>query len=445
MRATILATGALGLALAAGQVAWAQETPPAGAQSPPAPAGNYVTREEYDKLRSEMQSVQKELAGIKADRAARQAEVDQTFDEIQRDISTNRGLINELHLGTNRFTIAGDAEAGFTTVRKEPSSFDATFAPLFLWQLSDRLLFEGALDISGSTDPDTQTSSTDVTLTLANISYLVNDYVYVGGGLFAVPFAQYHWRFDPPWINPLPDDPLVFGDRAIAPSSETGAFVGGGIPAGGTRIEYNVYVANGPTLITNDPDAAGSLNFDDFTDLNNNKAVGGRIGWVPVPEFDVGYSIQYSKPGSSGFNDVYAVLQAVDAIYRKELEPILGTLTVRGEWVFTNVTKATYDPTGELGFGPLTFDNDRNGGYVLASYRPTRVSNKILKNTEFVGRYDIIDVSSDAPGGGEENRWTFGLDYWLTSSVVLKTAYQIDSKQVGPDQNAFFVQCGIGL
>jgi hypothetical protein len=94
-----------------------------------------------------------------------------------------------------------------------------------------------------------------------------------GGGLFTVPFGQYHNHFDPPWIDKFPNDPLAFD--AIAPVSEVGFFAKGAIPSGTTRWTYDVYATNGPNLIASDPSAAGQLNFDDFTDLNNNKAAGG--------------------------------------------------------------------------------------------------------------------------------------------------------------------------
>ena len=69
----------------------------------------------------------------------------------------------------------------------------------------------------------------------------------------------------------------------------------------------------------------------------------------------------------------------------------------------------------------------------------------MIKNFEFVVRYDTIRVSKGAPGGGDESRWAFGIDYWVTPSVVLKTAYEIDDKNTGSGQNTFFVQCGFGL
>jgi hypothetical protein len=109
------------------------------------------------------------------------------------------------------------------------------------------------------------------------------------------------------------------------------------------------------------------------------------------------------------------------------------------------VQRATYDPTGALGFGPVSFSNFRDGGYLELAYRPTYCPDKYVRNLEFVTRYDILRIPLAAPGGNTEQRWEFGVDYWLTPSAVLKVSYEIDDKKVGPSQNAFFVQFGIGL
>jgi hypothetical protein len=260
-----------------------------------------------------------------------------------------------------------------------------------------------------------------------------------------VPFGVYHNHFDPPWINKFPDDPLPFGDSAIAPSSQVGVFVRGAVPAGPTKITYDVYVTNGPQLITKDPDAAGSLNFDDFTDLNGNKAVGGRIGFLPFPDMELGYSLQVSQPQPNGFDRAHATLQAFDFNYRPTVEAISGALDVRAEWVLSDVTKETYDPTGSLGFGPTKFGNYRQGGYVQVGYRPTLVANQFLRNVEFVGRYDWLTGPLNAPGGDHEKRITLGVDYWVAPNAVLKFAYEFDDRKVEPSQDAFLVQFGIGL
>ena len=446
MNHRIALCGLLGLALPGASV-FAQEAASPPAASPPANSG-YVTREEYDKLKSQLDTVVKQMGDIKKEQTVSQAEVDKTIEDIEKDIHDNHRLINDLQLGSSKVYVGGDGHAGFTSQRKNDSTFDATFSPLLVWELDKNVLFEGALDISGSTANDIDgnpSSSTTTNLLLANITYTVCDNFYLGGGLFAVPFARYHQHFDAPWINKLPDDPLVFGDRAIAPSSETGVFGGGAVPMGSTKLEYNAYVANGPALITNGP-AAGSLDFDDYTDMNNGKAYGGRIGFLPISQVDVGYSIQYSNPTPHGFGEnVHALLQAVDVQYKTDIQEIAGTLEAKGEWVWSNVSKVTYDPDGTLGFGPTRFNNDRNGGYLQLGYRPSLVGNKIIKNFEVLVRYDAINASADAPGGGNEHRWTIGLDYWVTPSVVLKTAYEFDNKEVGPNQNTFLVQCGFAL
>jgi hypothetical protein len=48
------------------------------------------------------------------------------------------------------------------------------------------------------------------------------------------------------------------------------------------------------------PATPGQLNFDDFADVNNDKAVGGRIGFEPFTDLSMGYSVQLSRPSPSG-------------------------------------------------------------------------------------------------------------------------------------------------
>jgi len=440
MRSRLLGAALFALALCA-RAAIAQDQP--------------ITREEYNRLQNTVNRMQQEIDALKKDKAAQQAQLDQMkkgqvsqedmdkiIDDIQKDIRDNRSLLGSLKHGTTKLVIAGDADAGFTARQHENSNFEATFAPLFLWQINEKILFEGGLDISVERN-DANENETAVDLTLANMSYLVNNNLVLTGGLFVVPFGVHHLHFDPPWINKLPDDPLPFGDGGIAPSSELGAMASGAFMIAGTRMTYAVYVTNGPGLITDDPDAAGMLDFDNFTDLNNDKAIGGRLSWLPVREFEIGASIMRASVNPDGFDkNVNALLWAVDANYTKELDWLKGQLNLRAEWVWNNVEDVTYHPTGSP---PLRFDNNRNGGYVQIAYRPTMADSKIIRNFEFPVRYDRLEASLDAPGGDREQRVTIGIDYWLAPNAVLKVAYQIDDKEVGEDQNAFLMQFGLGL
>lgn len=421
-----------------------------------------VSREEYERLLRQQEQMRQEIDRLNATRSApatRPAEeppdvrpaTRPDLDDLDDRLRKLEGDARAALPGTEHLVILGDAAIGFTNAQHTNSTFTAAVSPLLLWQPTGRLLFEAAFDAGVSTDAGGN-SSTSIDLTIADASFIVNDHLIVGGGLFVVPFGQYHNHFDPPWINKLPDDPLVFSDGGIAPSSEVGMFARGAFATHGlpglhsAKVTYDAYLTNGPLLITSDPAAAGRLNFDDFTDLNNGKAVGGRIGFLPIPAVETGYSIQYSQAAPSGFpQHAHVLLQAADVNWVQEVRPIGGQVTARAEWVWSQVENVTYDPHGNLGFGPLSFANWRQGGYALIAYRPTLSPNRYLRNTEFVFRYDMQRTPLRAPGGAHEQRYTFGVDYWLTPSAVLKVAYEIDDRKPGPHQNAFFVQLGLGL
>jgi hypothetical protein len=101
---------------------------------------------------------------------------------------------------------------------------------------------------------------------------------------------------------------------------------------------------------------------------------------------------------------------------------------------------------GTLGFGPIRFDNDRDGGYVEAAYRPTKALDEWVNNLEFALRYDWLNVSSGAPGGGDEDRLIPGISYWFTPRTVLKTAYAFDNRENGMyDNNIFATQLATGF
>ncbi len=473
MSGAALGIAAIGSLLAA----WPVRCEPPPGESP------YVTREEYDKLLREQKALRQELEEMKRERARDRATTApastaplsttpfsttqsvslppasdrgrpaggaaadaQAVDrreliDLRRDVSQ----LQHFRTGFDQFLLGGDAQVGFQSFRHGQSTFGASISPLILWRPVDKLLFESAFDIGIDTDPASGSSSTSFDLTIANVSYEVNDYLLLGGGLFVVPFGVYHNHFDPPWINKFPDDPPVFSDGGLAPSSEVGLFARGALPAGAAKITYDVYLTNGPSLNTRSGDSAGSLNFADFRDLNGNKAIGGRIGIIPIPELEAGYSIQVSEPNPSGFNRVHALLQALDVNYRPEIAAIGGVLDLRAEYVWSDVSKTTYDPTGALGFGPIRFANQRQGGYLQLGYRPTKAASSFLRKLEFVGRFDFLNSPLRAPGGEHEHRWTIGIDYWLASNAVFKIAYEFDHKKIGERDDGFLAQFGIGF
>lgn len=408
-------------------------------------SGQFVTREEYDKVVKELDTIKKRLGIVEEQKTTQDKENEQTFDDYDKELKSIKSLATTAQPGTTRPLLTGWADVGYADRKGENSTFSASFNPILLWKLNDRLFFEGELEF------ELEGSDTEVSLEYANLSYIANDYLTLKGGRFLSPFGTFAERLHPGWINKLPDAPLPFGHGGLAPTSELGVQASGGFPVGPTKFNYAVYVSNGPRLNTgeDEPEEAGLLHFDNNTDVNNNKAVGTRIGFLPIPELELGYSFQYARVREGG--GVNAYLHAVDLGYVRDCNWLKGTIDVRGQWVWSQVGDVTYDADGSLGFGPLMFDNRRDGGYAQVAYRPSKVNNKFLQNLEGVCRWDMINNPSGAPAetGFDEDRWTFGLNYWLGSSTVIKAAYQFGERRTpgegSENINAILFQAAMGF
>src|SRR5438552_5619394 len=435
--------------------AMAQDTAP----SPP--SSDYVSRAEYDKLKSEHEAMKQELDALKAaiqkmTAGAAQAPApgktisegkqvvapgptEAATEELRKEVETLKTQVKETFPGTTKFLLGGYGTAGFTARSGEDPFFDAAFNAIFLFKMTDRLFFEGELEF------EFEDNETTTNLEIAQISYLLNDYMTIGVGRFLNPTNFFVERQHMNWVNKLPDKPLAVYD-GLLPESELGGQLRGVIPIGPTKLEYVGFVANAPGLITESDDFSeiGMLDFDNDANTGGHVAVGGHLGFIPIPQLEIGYGIQRSKVGPRD-QAVVAILQSADVNYVQDSTLLKGLINFRAQWVWSHVGNFVYDPDGSQGFGPLEFNNNRNGGYVELDYRPTHIDNDILKNFEGVFRYDRLN-QLHTPVGFDEQRWTFGLNYWLTPSTVIKAAYEVDDKNGGArDQNAFLMQAAVGF
>src|SRR5438067_6488147 len=427
------------------------------------PPPDYVSRAEYDKLKAEHEAMKQELEALKT--AVRQmangavpaapaegptktaaegkqvvtAPSSQAVDELRQEVETLKTEVKETFPGSTKFLLAGYGTAGFTARSGEDPFFDAAFNAIFLWKLTDRLFFEGELEL------EFEDEETTINLEIAQASYLLNDYMTIGVGRFLNPTDYFVERQHMNWVNKLPDKPLAVYD-GLLPESELGAQLRGVIPMGPTKVEYVGFVANAPGLITAPDDFSklGMLDFDNDANLGGHVAVGGHVGFIPIPQLEVGYGIQRSKVGPRD-HAVENVLQSADFNYVQDSPLLKGLINFRAQWVWSHVGDFVYDPDGQQGFGPLEFNNNRNGGYVQLAYRPTHIDNDIIKNVEGVFRYDRLN-QLHTPVGFDEQRFTLGLNYWVTPSAVVKVAYELDDENGGArDQNAFMTQVAVGF
>jgi len=422
----------------------------------------FVTRKEYDELKAELLAMKKELDALKKEKTVApkretsespavastaskpEGPEGQVVDDSQKEVTPTvaRPFAQSLDslLGTTKFLLAGWAEGMFEARNGQVSTFSASFNPIFLWELTPKLLFDGRLEIEPSG------GGTNVNLVNAQISYLLNDYIALGAGEFFSPSNVFVERFEPQWINKLPDRPLAVY-HGLLPNISVGAQVRGGFPIGPTRANYAFYVSNGPVLNTFDARTAGTLDFNSYTDNNDNKAVGGRVGFLPIPGVEVGYGFETSKPGFQGttFHDVQAFVQSVDLEVTRDSDLLKGRINLFAQYAWSHVDHAVYDPDGSLGFGPLAFTSKQDGGYAELAYRPTKVDIDFVRNLELIFRWDHLSRDPSGLGDPWETRWTFGLNYWLSPSTVLKAAYEWDQPSGEPNRNALFIQTAMGF
>jgi hypothetical protein len=424
----------------------------------------YVTRKEYEELKAQMLAMKQELDALKKEKAtaSKQERVENQAvahnhevappegSQAQAVADTNKQVaeappppIAEAEgslLGTTKFLLAGWAEGMFEARNGSVSTFSASFNPLFLWELTPKILFDGRLEI------EPFSGGTSVNLVNAQISYLLNDYMAFGVGQFFSPSNVFVERFEPQWINLLPDRPIAVY-QGVLPNISVGAQVRGGFPIGPTRVDYAFYVANGPTLLTSDARSAGTLDFNSYTDINDDKAVGGRVGFLPIPGVEVGYGVETAKPGFQGstFAHVRDLVQSVDLEITRDSELLKGRINLLAQYAWSRVDHAVYDPDGSLGYGPLPLTAKRDGGYAEIAYRPTKLDIDFLRNLEMVFRWDHLSAQPSGLGDPEETRWTIGLDYWLSPSTVIKAAYEWDKPNGQPNKNAVLLQTAMGF
>lgn len=322
-------------------------------------------------------------------------------------------------VGQNKFVVLGNAEATYTATKGASSFGDVNFKPIFLWKISDKLFAEAEVEI------ETGDGEVNVGLEYANMCYIVNPYLILHAGRFLPKFGAYRGRMGEGFINRFAGKPAGFGDGGIGAMNETGVGAEGGLPFGDIKINYDLYISNGPQLLT-DPENAGQFEYEAYTSNNKFSAIGGRVAILPFQNssLELGYSFQSkSKTGEVGtpYQNVGVTMQAVDINYFQNIPAIKSTVRFIGELKHQKVGTAIYKNFDSTDF---TFTDAPTAYYASATIRPSLVENKFLRNLELAGRYSYFKRPADAPWGGTNiSQFEMALDYWLKWNCVVKFCY----------------------
>lgn len=407
-----------------------------------------ISRAEYEQMKREMEQMRKELNALKAEKAQAAAPSSKgglatsAVDALSQRVDTLEGLTKP---GESKFHLAGSASATFTSSNRDNSNFEATFSPILLWHLNDNLFFESEVEFELSGH------ETETKLEYAALHWTLSDNFELVAGKFLNPMNTFVERYETKWINRLPDTPLAIYD-GILPESNVGFQLRGALPIGRvSKLNFAAYVSNAPSVVTDDPESAGMLDFDNWSSSHDNKAVGGRVGFQFCPNFELGYGLQYSRVrGDEGGTSVASLQQSVDL--QGYVDALKGRFNLWGQYAWSNVGGRHYDVldtvdpvTGDLITSHALDNNKRSGGYLQVSYRGRQWESDLANRLEFIIRGDTFNQPNDAPGSFDERRLTFGLDYWLTSYTVLKTAWEIDNRDGDTNHNTFLIGIGTGL
>ena len=342
---------------------------------------------------------------------------------------------------SSKFVLTGYMSSGIKFT-KEASSFGANFSPILLWKPHERLIVEAELET------ELEGTETKINLEYIDASYFLNKYVTIRAGKFLSPFGIYQDRLHPQWINKLPSTPLGFNHDAspIGPTTEVGVDVRGNVPLGSAKMNYSLYLSNGPSLNTSSSEISeiGQLNYSSAEDNNKNKSFGGRVGLLPFSNssVEIGGSFQVGNVGEKGteYEKIKAKQYALDFTYVNSLDFLKGMIDVKAQWNWVNVDQANYiSPKDSTTY---TFNNKRDAAFVQAAYRPSMTQSKFLKKTELVFRYSGLNMQTGEvdPAKIILNQYTYGINYWYSWRTALKFAYQSQK-----DNNAFYVQLAVGF
>lgn len=369
---------------------------------------------------------------------------------------------------SHKFLVSGYGFINHEREENSNSQFEVGFNPIFLWSINNEILFEGELEL------ELEENSTAMALEYAHVVYVANKYLTFGAGKFLSPNNVFSERYHPAWINKLPDMPLGFSGHSsvqLVSGNQIGAQVRGGIPVESVKIVYAVYISNGPALNVEEemPDsnslmkynssnfknaindegegnhgaaATGTLSFGNIPDNNKNKAVGGRIGFLPVPELEIGYGFESARVGTDDteFSDVGYFNNIIDFSYIQDLKSLAGRIDLRGQFTSLNIDNP--------GIDHLDYDNKSNAWYAQLAYQPYYIENSFLKNIEIVARYDQIDLPEGAELNVDQKRITVGLNYWLSHSTVFKFAYEnttSEHEDKSESESSFIFQMAMGF
>ena len=354
---------------------------------------------------------------------------------------------------------AGDGRPGVT------NNFDQQrFIPFIYADVTEHVKVATELEIEHAVR-ESSANEIEVSLEFGFIDYLVNEQINLRGGILLMPLGKFNLLHDSP-LNDLTDRPLVA--QLIIPStmSETGAGIYGTFYPGRTgKMDYELYVTTGPcgygangTPLVSEADGTSQARQrtcagHDGADINNGKAVVGRLAYSPMLGVEIGGSSYYGNSNNNASNYTPLNITALDWTLQK------GPFELIGEAAWSYARGNSRAVIGNsIGFAPGSLltqigGNSGNGtppqrgmGYYIQGnyhFMPEFLSNWSPKRfgpgSTFTAviRYDRVNTNLDNTNGtggwGNLEQISFGLNYRPIEDTAIKLSYQYQPMAFNPN------------
>ncbi|RMF15058.1 MAG: hypothetical protein D6757_05210 [Alphaproteobacteria bacterium] len=437
-------------------------------------SGDQALMTRIEKLEAEVQALKAELrksqaeateaktkaeaATAKADEAV--AKVEKASNGVSPTTSALGGGLFNYRAGDVRFHLGGYAGGNVEFVDNgENSTFaDVNFNPIFLVQYKDWLLFESELEFE-TTDGE----GTKLELEYASLDLMLNDYATLVFGKYLSPIGLFQERLHPKWINKAISRPVGF-DGTVEPLTDVGLQLRGGIPVGeNMKLTYVFMIGNGPQV-----EEEGQPALEGFgEDNNDNKAIGGRISFFPVPWLELGGSAYHARV--SGLDELSGEADAdetglgvhVEAV-PAALEPTNADLDIFGahavatykdldlRFEYLHSKRDAFISVADPGGLPEALPTQKTEAwYAQAAYKLAGVTNQeFVKDLELVARFSQLNVKQGILFVDDaQDRLTFGVNYLLAPNIVIKVNYErrdFDEPDL-KTENRFMGQFAIGF
>jgi hypothetical protein len=335
------------------------------------------------------------------------------------------------------------------------------FVPFIYADITEHVKFASEIEIEHGIR---ETSDNEISLEFAHIDYLVNEPFNLRAGILLMPIGKFNLLHDSP-LNDLTDRPLV--SQFIIPSTmaETGAgFYGTFYPGRTSKLDYELYVTTGPCSYNSDgspriAEENGTRNSrqrkcasDDGFDINNGKAVVGRLAFSPMLGIEVAGSGYYGNGAPNGNYNPLSIM-ALDWTLQRGPFELIG----EAAWAYSRGNSRAIQ-TNTIGFAPGSLltgiggnsgigipPQRMNGFYIqgnyhfmpdfLAKWSPKRFGEGSTFTAVF--RYDRVNTNLDNSNGtggfGNLEQLSFGLNYRPIEDAVFKISYQYQPMAFNPN------------